>query len=183
MYLVIQHENPCEGLCEILKRYFDEKNFTCISIKNCCFPIESTVIAFAKAMKAFKRGENVAKRQDIETLVRLVGNRQIKTVVKLLNEINESACKSQAHYVTLIHVNAGVKTLENTATIASIREEVLQQIDTLGCFVTDATSADVLTKICCFSIMNYLFSYWNTSISCDKLILLGVSGSSDIFIS
>ncbi|MEM0027275.1 MAG: hypothetical protein QXT53_04090 [Ignisphaera sp.] len=180
MYFAILHENPCDGLCEILKKYFDEKSFECISIKNCCFPIESIIIAFAKAMKAFEHEENIAKRQDIETLIRLVGNRQIKTVIKLLNE---NLCKNQAHYVTLVHVN--VKTLESTV-IMKMREDVLRKIEALGCIaahpiVAENAKNETLTEKCC-SITSYLFNYWSNNNICNELMLLGVSGTSDVFI-
>ncbi|MDK6029046.1 hypothetical protein QPL79_06685 [Ignisphaera sp. 4213-co] len=176
MYFAFIHLNSCESLCNVLSELHGHEEFKCITTKYCSLPLQSLIIAFEKSLSAFKNKENIAKKQDLELLIRLFGMRQIKKLLKL---INEEICVSQNYYVTLLYINNSLKDEE----IVDIGNMLVRKAKELKCKVVSiedlAVDKNTISNKC-YAVTKTLFINWSNY--CNEQVLIGISGTSEVLI-
>lgn len=177
MFLAILHKDACLAYydpCKIVYNAFEcmEEKCTCTSIKLCTsIPLRSGIVAYIKTVKAFREGNNVAKYKEIEILLRLFGVRQIKTVTNTLN----SYCKESYYAITVAHIDAEL----TEGKINSISRIIAREFSNAGCDLINQN--DLTNYIHGCKIIEALLPM--LSRYCNDIMLLGISGSSDVFFS
>jgi len=166
MMLCRDVKNP-ESICASL---INESE--CIVLKPCIrFPPQSIIISGIKAFEAFRSGRNIAKVKAYEVLVRLLGERQIKTIINELTIVcNEAGI--EGYTIILIHGNMHGRDLqkyvEYLIDLAKSHECNFMQLQSLNKYVH---VCEVLRRI------------HHTIVECDDITAIGISGTSDIFLS
>jgi len=178
LYLVVLHEDDCLkkfDLCRIVSDIMEceEKPCSCISVRLCTsIPLQSVIMAYIKTVKAFERGGNVAEHKGIEMLLKLFGVRQIKTLMKVLNE----HCRGKNYTITIAYINKILQSEEATSKIVDV---IVQKLNNIGCGLIGYNNLNAYTHGC--RIVESLLPILRKH--CNDIALMGVSGTGEAFIS
>jgi len=176
--LVVLHEENCLRDYDLCKAILDlmkckETLCPCISVKLCfSMPLQSIVLAYVKTIKAFEKEINVAKYKEVEMLLKLFGVRQIKSVMKVLNDY----CKKGGYAITIVHID---KSLLSKETVDSMVEVITRKLNSIGCSLIDYQNLNMYNDGCdaAEALLPMLRKY------CNNIILMGISGTTEVFIS
>jgi len=129
-------------------------------------------MAYIKTVKAFERGGNVAEHKGIEMLLKLFGVRQIKTLMKVLNE----HCRGKNYTITIAYINKILQSEEATSKIVDV---IVQKLNNIGCGLIGYNNLNAYTHGC--RIVESLLPILRKH--CNDIALMGVSGTGEAFIS
>ncbi len=142
-------------LKEELSKLFNDKCMI-LAINRYKMPWESHIMAFINALNAFKTNTNIARRFDVEYLVRLFNERQI-------NKIMDKIAKHLLNHSTMILIYCN-----DTISTELIYQNILEN----NCTITEA-----------FNNIDIGIDLYNIRISSTKkkkYVLIGISGCSNM---
>ena len=166
MMLCRDVKNP-ESICKSLLNESE-----CITLESCIrLPLQSIIISGIKAFEAFRTGHNIAKVKAYEVLVRLFGERQIKTIInELMISCNEAGI--EGYTVILIHGNMHGKDLQKYV------EYLIDLAKSHECNFIHLQSLNKYVHVC-----EVLRRMHHAIVECNDITAIGISGTSDIFLS
>jgi tRNA threonylcarbamoyladenosine modification (KEOPS) complex Cgi121 subunit len=166
MILCRDVKNP-EGICTSL---IDEGD--CVVLKPCIrLPPQSIIIGGIKAFEAFRAGRNIAKVKAYEILTRLFGERQIKTIInELMIACNEAGI--EGYTVILIHKNIRGDDLQKYV------KHLTDLVKSYECNFMQLQSLNKYVQVC-----EVLRRIHHEIVECDDITAIGISGTSEIFLS